>query len=115
MWPLAFAVSGGAPNIDVGLKAWLAWITLGCLGTGIAYMAYYWLMVNIGVLVSAVTYFPPVIGLFLGWLILGETLGVNVVAGAALIILGVAVLSGRLTLLVRLLGRREADVAIGDQ
>ena len=96
MWPLAFAVSGGAPNLDVGLKAWLAWVTLGCLGTGIAYMAYYWLMVNIGVLVSAVTYFPPVIGLFLGWLVLSETIGVNVVAGAALIILGVAVLSGRL-------------------
>lgn len=103
VWPLAFAVSGGAPNVDVGLKAWLAWITLGCLGTGIAYIAYYWLMVNIGVLVSAVTYFPPVIGLFLGWLVLDETLGVNVIAGAALIILGVAVLSGRLDFALRAL------------
>jgi len=109
MWPLAFAVSGGGPNIDVGLKAWLAWITLGCLGTGVAYIAYYWLMVNIGVLVSAVTYFPPVIGLFLGWLVLDETLGANVIAGAALIILGVAVLSGRLDLALRRLSGRTTE------
>jgi len=109
MWPLAFAVSGGSPNIDVGLKAWLAWITLGCLGTGIAYIAYYWLMVHIGVLVSSVTYFPPVIGLFLGWLVLNETLGLNVIAGAALIILGVAVLSGRLDFALRALPRRVTE------
>jgi drug/metabolite transporter (DMT)-like permease len=109
MWPLAFAVAGGSPNIDVGMKAWLAWITLGCLGTGIAYIAYYWLMVNIGVLVSAVTYFPPVIGLFLGWLILDETLGVNVIAGAALIVLGVAALSGRLDFATRWLPGRAVS------
>ena len=115
MWPLAFAASSGAPNLDVGLKAWLAWLTLGFLGTGVAYIAYYWLLVNIGVLVSGVTYFPPVIGLFLGWLVLGEALGANVLAGAALIILGVMVLSGRLTFLVRLMGRREAGVAIDDR
>jgi len=112
VWPLAFAFSGGTPNVDVGLKAWLAWITLGCLGTGIAYIAYYWLMVNIGVLVSAVTYFPPVIGLFLGWLVLSETIGINIIAGAALIILGVAVLSGRLGFALRMLpgARRESSV-----
>ena len=115
MWPLAFAASSGVPNLDVGLKAWLAWLTLGFLGTGVAYIAYYWLLVNIGVLVSGVTYFPPVIGLFLGWLVLGEALGANVLAGAALIILGVMVLSGRLTFLVRLMGRREAGVAIDDR
>ena len=109
MWPLAFAVAHGGPNIDVGLKAWLAWITLGCLGTGIAYIAYYWLMVNIGLLVSAVTYFPPVIGLFLGWLVLDEKLGANVIAGAALIILGVAVLSGRLDFAMRWLPHRAAS------
>jgi drug/metabolite transporter (DMT)-like permease len=111
MWPLAFAFSGGSPNLDVGLKPWLSWITLGCLGTGIAYVAYYWLMTNIGVLVSAVTYIPPVIGLFLGWLVLDEKLGINVIAGAALIILGVAVLTGRLTFAQRWLPGRTAAQA----
>jgi drug/metabolite transporter (DMT)-like permease len=115
MWPVAFAVSGGAPNLDVGLKAWLAWLALGCVGTGIAYIAYYWLLMNVGVLVSGVTYFPPVIGLFLGWLVLGEALGVNVLAGAALIIVGVAMLSGRLTAVARVVRRRAAGLAIGGQ
>jgi drug/metabolite transporter (DMT)-like permease len=102
--------SGGSPNIDVGLEGVAGLDHAGCLGTGVAYIAYYWLMVNIGVLVSAVTYFPPVIGLFLGWLVLDETLGVNVIAGAALIILGVAVLSGRLGFALRWLpGRAVAE------
>ncbi len=114
VWPLAFAVAGGHPNLNVGLKAWLAWLTLGVLGTGIAYIAYYWLMVNIGVLVSAVTYFPPVIGLILGWLVLNESLGVNVLAGAALIILGVAVLSGRLEVATRLFTRSERQAPAPD-
>jgi drug/metabolite transporter (DMT)-like permease len=109
IWPLAIAFSGGSPNLDVGLKAWLSWITLGCLGTGIAYVAYYWLMSNIGVLVSAVTYFPPVIGLFLGWLVLDEKLGVNVIAGASLIILSVAALSGRLDFALRRLPGRTVE------
>ncbi len=112
VWPLVFAVSGGAPNLDLSLKAWLALLTLGMLGTGIAYIAYYWLMVNIGVLVSAVTYFPPVIGLLLGWLVLSESLGVNVLAGAALIILGVAVLSGRLEVALRALGGSERRATV---
>lgn len=115
MWPVAFAVNGGAPNLDVGLKAWLAWLTLGFLGTGVAYIAYYWLIAEIGVLVSTVTYIQPVVGLCLGALVLHEAFGLNVVAGAALIILGVIVLSGRLTFLVRLMGRREAGVAIDDR
>ena len=115
MWPVAFAVNGGAPNLDVGLKAWLAWLTLGFLGTGVAYVAYYWLIAEIGVLVSTVTYIQPVVGLCLGALVLHESFGLNVVAGAALIILGVMVLSGRLTFLVRLMGRREAGVAIDDR
>ncbi len=109
MWPLALAVAKGSPNLDVGLKAWLCWITLGCLGTGIAYVAYYWLMSHIGVLVSAVTYLPPIIGLFLGWLVLDEKLGVNVVLGAALIILGVAALSGRLDFALRRLPFRPVE------
>lgn len=115
MWPVAFAVNGGAPNLDVGLKAWLAWLTLGFLGTGVAYIAYYWLIAEIGVLVSTVTYIQPVVGLCLGALVLHEAFGLNVVAGAALIILGVMVLSGRLTFLARLIGRREAGVAINDR
>jgi drug/metabolite transporter (DMT)-like permease len=37
-----------------------------------------------------VTYIVPVIALFLGWAVLDESLGLNVIAGAALIVFGVA-------------------------
>jgi drug/metabolite transporter (DMT)-like permease len=102
MWPIAFAAAGGTPDIDVSAKAWLAWLTLGVLGTGLAYIAYYWLIVNVGVLASAVTYIPPVIGLALGALVLDEIIGVNVIVGAAIIILGVLTLAGRLDFLSRM-------------
>lgn len=101
MWPVAFAAARGTPDIDVTTKAWLAWLTLGVLGTGLAYIAYYWLIVNVGVLASAVTYIPPVIGLALGALVLDEVIGVNVVVGAAVIILGVLTLAGRLDFITR--------------
>jgi drug/metabolite transporter (DMT)-like permease len=107
MWPIAFAVAGGAPDIDVSVKAWLAWLTLGVLGTGLAYIAYYWLIVNVGVLASAVTYIPPVIGLALGALVLDEVMGVNVIVGAAVIILGVLTLAGRLDFITRATRRQR--------
>ena len=101
MWPIAFAAARGTPDINVSVKAWLAWLTLGVLGTGLAYIGYYWLIANVGVLTSSVTYIPPIIGLALGALVLQESIGVNVVAGAAIIILGVAVLTGRLGFVTR--------------
>jgi drug/metabolite transporter (DMT)-like permease len=71
------------------------------LGTGLAYIGYYWLIATVGVLTSSVTYIPPIIGLALGALVLQEPIGVNVIAGAAVIILGVAVLTGRLEFVTR--------------
>lgn len=108
MWPVAFVAARGTPDLDVSAKAWLSWLTLGVLGTGLAYIAYYWLIVNVGVLASAVTYIPPVIGLVLGALVLDEVIGVNVAIGAAVIIFGVLTLAGRLDFLTRATkGRRS--------
>ncbi len=101
MWPVAFAAARGTPDIAVSLKAWLSWVTLGMLGTGIAYIAYYWLIANVGVLASTVTYIPPVIGLALGAVVLDEAIGLNVVVGAAIIIVGVMLLAGRLDFVAR--------------
>ena len=101
MWPVAFAAARGTPDIDVSAKAWLSWVTLGMLGTGLAYIAYYWLIANVGVLASTVTYIPPVIGLALGAVVLDEAIGLNVVVGAAIIIVGVMLLAGRLDFVAR--------------
>ena len=87
---LLFVVSG-TPNYSLSLEAWASLIALGTLGTGIGYLMFVWLIENIGsVRASLVTYIVPVLALFLGWLILDESIGVNTIAGFLLIITGVA-------------------------
>jgi drug/metabolite transporter (DMT)-like permease len=50
-----------------------------------------WLIDNVGsVRSSLVTYIIPIVGLFLGWAVLDESIGVSTILGGALIIVGVA-------------------------
>jgi hypothetical protein len=64
---------------------------LGVFASGLAYVAYFWLVNNAGsIRASLVTYIVPVVGLLLGWVVLGETLEAATVVGTGLIILGVA-------------------------
>jgi len=87
--PALFAVDG-VPNYNLSLEAWLSLITLGVLGTGLAYMAYLWLLGTVGsVRASLVTYIVPIAGLTLGWAVLDESVGINSIVGCGLIILGV--------------------------
>ncbi len=73
------------------MEAWLSLLALGVLGTGIAIIIYMWLVDNVGsVRSSLVTYIIPVVGLFLGWAVLDESIGINTALGCALIIAGVA-------------------------
>lgn len=86
------ALSGGtgayAGLNGEGLAAILA---LGLLATGAAYSAFFWLVSNAGtVRASLAIYLIPVSGLTLSWLVLGEPFGAATVAGAGLIIGGVA-------------------------
>jgi drug/metabolite transporter (DMT)-like permease len=81
----------GAPDYSLSAEAWLSLLALGVLGTGIAIVVYLWLVDNVGsVRSSLVTYVIPIVGLFLGWAVLDESVGVGTVLGAALIIGGVA-------------------------
>ncbi len=81
----------GTPDYSLSAEAWLSLLALGVLGTGIAIVAYLWLVDNVGsVRSSLVTYIIPIVGLSLGWAVLGESIGVNTVLGCALIIAGVA-------------------------
>jgi len=81
----------GSPDYSMSLEGALCLLALGIFGTGFAYIAYLWLIERIGsVRASLVTYIIPIVGLFLGWLVLDERIGVNTLFGAALIIAGVA-------------------------
>jgi len=84
-------------DLDPGIVASL--LTLGILGTGVAYI---W---NINVLrawgptnASTVTYITPVVGVLLGVLVLGETFSANQPAGAALVLVGILFTQQRIRL-----------------
>ncbi len=74
-------------------------LTLGLVATGLAYVLYYRLITEAGATSAAmVTYLIPVVAVTLGYLVLDEPVGWNLFAGAAVVILGVAMAEGRLTL-----------------
>lgn len=95
--PLMLVVTGG-PSYSLSLEAWASLIALGVLGTGLAYVLYLWLIEHVGsVRASLVTYVIPIVAVFLGWLVLDETVGLNTIAGGLLIVAGVAsVLRGQI-------------------
>jgi drug/metabolite transporter (DMT)-like permease len=67
----------------------LSAIALGLLPSGIAYILYYRLIRDVGAtMASYSTYLIPIIGLFLGWLVLDEAIGLQSIAGVALILAG---------------------------
>lgn len=89
--PLMFAVTGGSPSFGLSPEAWASLLALGVLGTGLAYVLYLWLIEHVGsVRASLVTYVIPIVAVFLGWLVLDETVGLNTIAGGLLIVAGVA-------------------------
>ncbi len=57
-------------HVSVGLV-----LGLGLLGTGLAYIIYYYIVENLGaVKASSVTYIPPLVALLIGALIVGENI-----------------------------------------
>ena len=71
---------------------------LGVLGTGLAYIIYYYIIEKLGaVSASSVTYIPPVVALIVGVLIVGEKVGSWEYLGTALIFIGVILINNKKT------------------
>jgi drug/metabolite transporter (DMT)-like permease len=86
------------PDHTPSLRAVLAVIALGVLGTALAFVIFYRLIAEIGAgRASLVSYLAPGIALFYGALFLDERITVAAVAGLALILGGVALASRRAT------------------
>lgn len=69
---------------------------LGLFGTGLAYLLYYRLLGELGATrTSTVTYLIPVVAVTLGVVVLGEPLTPAMVAGAVVVVLGVAMVQRR--------------------
>lgn len=98
-------------DVTVSPKAAAAWIGLAALPSGLAYVLFLWLIQRItAVQISLVSYLMPVTATFLGWLVLDERLGPNVMAGLLLIILGLLAVNGAMGPALRRL-RREVPAA----
>jgi drug/metabolite transporter (DMT)-like permease len=92
--PLALIIDG-LPSFDVSGRAGLSWLALGTLSSGLAYVVFFTLVQRVSATqVSTVTYLAPIVATLLGWLILDETIGLNLIAGLALILAGIMGVNG---------------------
>jgi drug/metabolite transporter (DMT)-like permease len=92
---LTLPVAGGeAPELSA--KVIVAITVLGVLGTGIAYVINYALITTEGpTAASVVTYLVPAVSVALGAAFLSEPTGLNLLGGAVLILIGVALVQRR--------------------
>ncbi|HEY9377313.1 MAG TPA: DMT family transporter [Jiangellaceae bacterium] len=68
-------------------------VGLGLLGTGVAYILYYFIVDRMGALTaSSATYIPPVVALAIGWLLVDEPVTLLDGLGVLLILTGVVLL-----------------------
>jgi drug/metabolite transporter (DMT)-like permease len=66
---------------------------LGLVGTGVAYILYYFIVGRLGaVTASSATYIPPVVALAIGWALVGEPVDLRDVMAVLLILAGVVLL-----------------------
>jgi drug/metabolite transporter (DMT)-like permease len=88
-------LAGG--RVDLGPLGLLCLLLLGALGTGYAYLLNYRTLQESGATVaSLVTYLAPIVGVAAGVLVLGEPFSVRLVLGGLVVVLGVALVQGRL-------------------
>lgn len=95
MWPAAFFIEAPmkVPNLPI---TWIALLWLGILGSGVAFIMNYYLIHEIGpTRTTMVTYLFPLGGIILGVLFLKEQISWQLFAGAALIVLSLAVVNYR--------------------
>jgi len=87
--PFAWTVAGPPPT-HVSPAVAGALLALGLLGTGLAFLAYFTLIQNVGATnASMVTYLAPIVGLASGAFFRDERFGPNVILGALALICGV--------------------------
>ncbi len=94
-------------------EAIVAIIWLGILGSGVAYLCYFFVLQNWGATrTSMVAYVLPVVGIALGAIVLGDPITINRIAGTALVMAGVALVNGGPAvrrLGTRITGRNQAS------
>ncbi len=93
IWPLTFLIERQVvlPKLPM---TWLALLWLGLLGSALAYIIYFGLLHRLGpTRLSMVTYIPPIVGVLLGILFLGEPFHLLSMFGALLILSGITIVN----------------------
>ncbi len=73
----------------------VSWIALGTFSSGVAYILYYKLIAEIGATSASFgTYLIPIVGIFWGWLLLSEPVGLRTIIGVAMILAGLGIATG---------------------
>ncbi len=112
---LVVAAVWSPPTHLPSLKVIGAIAILGALGTGVAYLLYFWLIYHVGpTRTSLVTYLLPCTALIWGALLLNERITWTTLAGLALVLVGTMLTNGTLTALLRRKQRRPVEPASDD-
>lgn len=97
-----YLLSGPLINNVPDVASVAAIVTLGALGSGVAYLLYYKILDVVGsAIASSVTYITPVIAVILGVVLLGEQLHWYEPVGGLIVILGAAISQGSVLTLFR--------------
>ena len=89
--PLALVIDGTGNFGTLSNEGWACLVVLGFGSTGLGRAVYVWAIGKAGsVKASLVTYIAPVVAIALGWSLLGETVDLRMLGGAAMIVAGVA-------------------------
>ena len=79
---------------DVSTNSWLGFVYLIIFGSIVGFTAYSWLLkVASPSMVATYAYVNPVVAVFLGWIIAGESLTLQMLIGAAIIVGSVALIT----------------------
>jgi drug/metabolite transporter (DMT)-like permease len=89
-----FTDYNGINNVFSNMHASIGLVVgLGLLGTGLAYIIYYYIVEKLGaVSASSVTYIPPIVALLIGALLIGEPIKLADYGATVLIFIGVLLL-----------------------
>lgn len=87
----------GITNITTNTHVFLGTIVgLGLLGTGLAFVLYYYIIEQLGAVSAAsTTYLPPVVALIIGYFFIGENIDLIDCLGTVLIFIGVFIVNKR--------------------
>ncbi|MEO5966374.1 MAG: DMT family transporter [Candidatus Limnocylindrales bacterium] len=92
--PLALVIDRPLGTVHPAPEAIFAITWLGILGSGFAYICYFTILANWGATrTSMVAYLLPVVGIALGAAVLNDPITINRVAGALLVIAGIALVN----------------------